>query len=84
MDPIEDGNEIVATRLTCKHLSPGIDLADGQLLVQGTNIQHFKSSLSTSFSKKGVEQRTRHHKYLDRVNDEDIVDVETRMTVVER
>lgn len=39
-DPVEDGDEVIATRLTRNDIALRVDFADRQLLVQSTNEQH--------------------------------------------
>ena len=40
LDPIEDRDEVVAARLSTEHIPLRVDLANGELLVQRTNVNH--------------------------------------------
>ena len=40
LDPVENGNQVVATWLTGENIALGIHLTDGKLLVQSTKVKH--------------------------------------------
>ena len=39
-DPIENGDEVVAARLTGNHIALRVDVANGELLVEGTEVEY--------------------------------------------
>ena len=43
LDPVENGNQIVATWLTSENIALGIHLTDGKLLVQSTEVKHYET-----------------------------------------
>ena len=40
LDPIEDGNEIVAARLPTENIALRVDLADRELLIKSTEVEN--------------------------------------------
>lgn len=66
LDPVVDGDEVVATTLTADELTVTRVATDRELLVERSEVHK------------------RVHEELHRENDEDVVDVESRVTVVER
>ena len=43
LDPVENGNQVVTTWLTGENIALGIHLTDGKLLVQSTEVKHYKT-----------------------------------------
>lgn len=41
MDPVEDGNEIIASRLSTEYVTLRIHFADRQLFIQSTKVDDF-------------------------------------------
>lgn len=85
LDPIEDRNEVVAPRtlLTTKHISLCINLADRELLVKSSDEEHYNPSVRNARRMRNTQGLTGEHEHLNRVDDQDIVDVETRVSIVE-
>ena len=40
LDPVENGNQVVATGLASLHVAGGINLANRKLLVESTDVDH--------------------------------------------
>ena len=83
LDPIEDGLKIVTSRLVGYELALRVVLANCQFLVERSEEDHCQKSLSDEIISPHLTSLTRDNKHLDRQNDQDVVDLETRVTIVE-
>ncbi len=82
LDPIEHRDQVVAVGLADEDVALRVNLADGQLLVEGTEVKNYTTVNIMRLCREEV--LTGDHERLDGVDNQDVVDVETGVTIVER
>lgn len=83
VNPIKDRVEVVASPLSVKRLASARVFANRNLRVERSQKHHCKKNKSFLLGAGRQRRHTRYDEELHRQNNEHVIDVETRMTVVE-